>query len=99
MLQVTWLNQGIQALEVATVLPNQGSFNLIESIALSDLNVTMKEDSQTFAPLTSSQATKAQFKNPFQFSLSVVDSGQNITLTSDGVDTAQVRDTSVDLAL
>lgn len=50
----------------------------------------MTDDSEAFAPLASSEHTLAQFKNPFGFSLQVVDSGENITLSSDGTDIAEV---------
>lgn len=72
-------------------LPGE-KFTVIESITLSDLEVVMTEDSEAFAPLASSEHTLAEFKNPFGFSLQVVDSGENITLSSDGTDIAEVRE-------
>lgn len=70
-------------------LPGE-KFTIIESITLSDLELVMTDDSEAFAPLASSEHTLAQFKNPFGFSLQVVDSGENITLSSDGTDIAEV---------
>lgn len=51
----------------------------------------MTDSSEAFAPLAGSENTLATFKNPFGFSLQVVDSGENITLASDGTDIAEVR--------
>lgn len=44
----------------------------------------MLSQDQAFAPLTSSQNTLATYRNPFGFSLQVVASGENITLTQGG---------------
>lgn len=51
----------------------------------------MKEPSQAFAPLASSKHTLAEYKNPFGFSLQVVESAQTLTISSHGADAAQVR--------
>lgn len=69
-------------------------FQVIQSIALNDLEVTLEEQDQTFAPPTSSKFTLAKYKNPFGFSLQVIEAGENIVLDSQGVDVAQVKITS-----
>ena len=50
----------------------------------------MLSQDQAFAPLTSSQNTLATYRNPFGFSLQVVASGENITLTQGGSGFASV---------
>ena len=50
----------------------------------------MKTQDQQFAPPTSSKFTLAKYKNPFGFSLQVVQSGQNITLGSGGTSVAEL---------
>lgn len=50
----------------------------------------MTTQDEAFAPLTSSKFTLAKYKNPFGFSLQVVQSGQNITIGSGGVGVAEV---------
>jgi hypothetical protein len=50
----------------------------------------MTEQGQAFAPLASSKDTLAMYKNPFGFSLQVIESATHITLGAGGVDAAQV---------
>ena len=50
----------------------------------------MTEEDEAFAPIASSQSVVAQFKNPFGFSLQVVQSSGNITLVSGGIGAAEV---------
>jgi hypothetical protein len=57
---------------------------------LNDLEVTMVQPDQAFAPPTSSQNTLAKYKNPFGFSLQVIESGQDIRLNSHGTDIAEL---------
>jgi len=45
---------------------------------------------QAFSPPTTSQHTVAKYKNPFGFSLKVIQAGQTLTLGSEGVGIAQV---------
>lgn len=70
-------------------LPGE-KFTVIESIMLSDLELVMTDDSEAFSPLASSEHTLAEFKNPFGFSLQVIKSGENITLSEGGIDVAEV---------
>ncbi len=58
---------------------------------MSDLELVMQEQSQAFAPIAGSKHILAQYKNPFGFSLQVIKSGEDITLSSHGTDIAQVR--------
>jgi len=63
---------------------------VIEEINLNDLQITLKSQDQAFSPPTSSQHTVAKYKNPFGFSLQVVEAGETIIMGSHGVDIAQV---------
>ena len=63
---------------------------IIQSIAISDLEVEITSQDEAFAPDTSSTFTLAQYKNPFGFSLQVIESGENITLSSGGTAVAEV---------
>lgn len=86
---VSWLSTAFQTLTLDVTLPGQ-KYDIIDSISLVDLAVTIKEDSQAYAPLTSSNSTAAKYKNPFGFTLQVVESGEEITLASSGFDVAQL---------
>lgn len=50
----------------------------------------MTEQSEAFAPLASSQHTLATYKNPFGFSLQVVQAAEDIILEKDGQNAAEV---------
>lgn len=63
---------------------------VIKSIDLNDLSVTIQTQDQAFAAPTTSHNTVAKYANPFGFSLQVVQAGQNIILGSHGVQIAQV---------
>jgi hypothetical protein len=63
---------------------------VIQEINLNDLQVTLKSQDQAFSPPTSSQNTVAKYKNPFGFSLQVIEAGETIIMGSHGVDIAQV---------
>lgn len=89
---VSWLSTAFKTLELNVTLPGQ-KFTIIESITIDDLEIVMTEDSEAFAPLASSKDTLATYKNPFGFSLAVVQSGENITLASGGTGVATVRRT------
>jgi hypothetical protein len=90
---VTWLSTAFQSLSLDVILPGQ-KLQVIESIALSDLEVTMQTPDQAFTPLASSQSTVAQYKNPFGFSLQVTEASEDIILSSGGTDIAEVRESS-----
>ncbi|KAI0063538.1 hypothetical protein BV25DRAFT_1915044 [Artomyces pyxidatus] len=78
---VTWLSTAFQSL----------TLEVIQSISLSDLEVVMTEQGEAFAPLASSQHTLATYKNPFGFSLQVVQASEDITLGLGGVDIAELK--------
>jgi len=63
---------------------------VIQSIELNDLSVTIQTPDQAFAPPTSSEYTLVKYKNPFGFSLQVVEAGETIVLRANGNDVAQV---------
>jgi len=63
---------------------------VINSITISDLTVIMTEESETFAPLVGSQYTLATYKNPFGFSLQVVQASEDIVLGAGDKDAAEV---------
>ena len=64
---------------------------IIESITINDLELNITSQDEAFAPVTSSQHTLATYKNPFGFSLQVVQSGENITLSYSGSDVATLN--------
>ncbi len=86
---MTWLNQGIQALQVATVLPNQGKLSLIKSIDLNQLTLMFSENSP-FSPMTSSSSTDAAFTLPFGFPVDITALQQTITLGFGGTSFGQL---------
>ncbi|GLB37240.1 putative protein of unknown function (DUF3712) [Lyophyllum shimeji] len=86
---VNWLSTAFKTLSLEVTLPGQ-KFDVIQSIALNDLSVTLEKPEQTLAPLTSSEFTLAKYKNPFGFSLQVVEAGQTLVLNSHDVDIAQL---------
>lgn len=80
---MTWLNEGIKALQVATVLPNQGPLNIIKSIDLNQLELIFTPDT-AFDPLTSSSSTDAAFTLPFAFPLDITALEQTISVGFQG---------------
>lgn len=50
----------------------------------------MKDQQEAFAPLSDSNNTVAEYKNPFGFSLQVIQSAVNMTLSVGGVPAASV---------
>ena len=102
---VSWLSAAFKTLELQVVLPGQKfevsstasitarsliPAQIIESITISDLGVTMQTQDQTFAPPSSSNNTLAVYKNPFGFSLQVTAASEDITIGSHGVSIAKV---------
>ncbi len=87
--QATWLTEGIKALRVQTVLPNQGTLNVIKSVDLNELDLRFTE-ATAFNPSMSSNDTTAAFTLPFGFPINIVAVGQNLTAGSDGTDFAQL---------
>ena len=86
---VSWLSSAFQTLSLNVILPGQ-KLQVIESIALNELAVIMQTQAQTFTPLASSSNTVAQYKNPFGFSLQVIEASEDIILSSEGINIAEV---------
>ncbi|KAJ7716738.1 hypothetical protein DFH07DRAFT_349612 [Mycena maculata] len=86
---VTWLNDGIKALQVAAVLPNQGPLQVIKSIDLNELELLFTE-STAYSPMTSSTDTDAAFTLPFAFPLDITALEQTITVGYNGNPIAQL---------
>ncbi|KAF9222628.1 hypothetical protein BS17DRAFT_802839 [Gyrodon lividus] len=87
---VTWLSDAFQTLTLNVNLPGQ-KFNIIQSITLSDLSLSMETQDETFAPLSGSNDTMAEYKNPFGFSLQVIQSSVNMTLAAGGKAAAELN--------
>ncbi|KAI6169518.1 hypothetical protein EDD17DRAFT_1748665 [Pisolithus thermaeus] len=79
---VTWLNEGIQTLQIDTTLPNQGKLNIIESIVLEELELLFTNNT-AYDPMATSNATTAAFTLPFGFPVDIVSLEQNITVGYD----------------
>ena len=104
---VGWLSRAFKTLILQITLPGQiyqvGFFvskifliadslpKIINSITISDLEVIMTEQSEAFEPLASSQHTLATYKNPFGFSLQVVQAAEDIIIGTGGQGAAEVR--------
>ncbi|KAF9451269.1 hypothetical protein P691DRAFT_757432 [Macrolepiota fuliginosa MF-IS2] len=86
---VTWLSTAFKTLSLNVVLPGQ-KFDVIKSIQLNDLEVTIRTADQAFAPPASSKNTVAQYANPFGFSLQVVEAAQTLDLNMGGVNIAEL---------
>ncbi|KAF8135624.1 hypothetical protein EV363DRAFT_1429344 [Boletus edulis] len=87
---VTWLSDAFKTLTLSVILPGQ-KFDIIQSIALKDLSLTMESQQEAFAPLSGSNNTIAEYKNPFGFSLQVIQSSVNMTLGAGGVSAASLN--------
>ncbi|KAJ3518119.1 hypothetical protein NLJ89_g70 [Agrocybe chaxingu] len=85
----TWLNEGIKALQIATILPNRGPQNIIKSIALNELTLMFSSQSP-FAPSTSSKSTDAAFTLPFAFPIDISALQQTLTLGFQGTNFAEL---------
>ena len=85
--QITWLNAGISALQIATVLPAVKDLQVIKSITLNDMSLVFSDD-KPFAPLTSSTDTSATFGLPFAFPLDIVALQETITIGFKGTNMA-----------
>ena len=87
---VTWLNEGIKSLQIATVLPNQGKLNIIKSINLNQLQLLFSTGN-AYGPPTSSNDATAAFTIPFAFPIDIVALEQNITVGYKGTEFAELR--------
>ncbi|KAI0773181.1 hypothetical protein BD413DRAFT_603560 [Trametes elegans] len=87
---VQWLSTAFKTLTLDVTLPGE-VFQIIESIDMSDLELVMTEPSEAFVPKASSKHVLAQYKNPFGFSLQVIEGAEDITLASGGTDVAELK--------
>ncbi|KAG2368054.1 hypothetical protein BDR07DRAFT_1391769 [Suillus spraguei] len=87
---VTWLSTAFKTLTLDVTLPGK-KFDIIQSIALLDLSLTVQSQDQAFSPLSGSNNTIAQYKNPFGFSLQVIQSTVNMDLNYGGAAAAQLN--------
>lgn len=87
---VTWLSTAFKTLTLDVILPGK-KFDIIQSITLSDLSLTMQSQDHAFSPLSGSNNTVAQYKNPFGFSLQVIQSTVNMVLSYGGTAAAQLN--------
>ncbi|KAG1896026.1 uncharacterized protein F5891DRAFT_1165745 [Suillus fuscotomentosus] len=87
---VTWLSTAFKTLTLDVILPGK-KFDIIQSIVLSDLSLTMQSQDQAYSPLSGSNNTVAQYKNPFSFSLQVIQSTINMDLDYGGTAAAQLN--------
>ncbi|KAG2078952.1 hypothetical protein BDR04DRAFT_1124058 [Suillus decipiens] len=87
---VTWLSTAFKTLTLNVTLPGQ-KFDIIQSITLLDLSLTMQSQDQAFSPLSGSNNTIAQYKNPFGFSLQVIQSTVNMDLSYGGTAAARLN--------
>ncbi|KAI8977823.1 hypothetical protein BD414DRAFT_466746 [Trametes punicea] len=87
---VNWLSTAFQTVTLNVTLPGE-TFDIIQSIDMSDLELVMTEQSEAFAPLASSKHVLAQYKNPFGFSLQVIAGSEDITLAAGGTDVAELK--------
>jgi hypothetical protein len=86
---VTWLNEGIQSLQIATVLPNLGPLNLIQSVSLNELTLMFSKN-HPYAPTSSSKSTDAAFQLPFAFPIDIKALEQTIIVGWQGQDIAKL---------
>lgn len=86
---MAWLNEGIKALSVSTVLPNRGRLNIIKSINLNQLQLLFTEGT-AYRPSTSSKSTDAAFTLPFGFPLDISSLEQTLTIGFEGTSFAQL---------
>ncbi|KAJ4494066.1 hypothetical protein C8J55DRAFT_533507 [Lentinula edodes] len=87
---VSWLSTAFATLALDVILPGE-KLDVIQSITLTDLAVTLNDDSEAYDPSTGSNFTSASYKNPFGFSLQVVQSATDIILSSNGVNIAELN--------
>lgn len=95
---VAWLSAAFKTLTLEVILPGQ-TFTIITAINIDQLALTMVNQDQAFAPPASSDFTLAKYKNPFGFSLQVVESAQELLISDLGLDIARVRTQSMFVAL
>ncbi|KAL4074292.1 hypothetical protein J3A83DRAFT_4234939 [Scleroderma citrinum] len=87
---VMWLSNAFKTLTLNVTLPGK-KFDIIQTITLSDLSVTIENQDEAFTPLSGSNNTVAEYKNPFGFSLQVIQSAVDMTLATGGVPAGELN--------
>ncbi|WFD44515.1 hypothetical protein MPSI1_003183 [Malassezia psittaci] len=77
---VSWLSKAFKTLTLDLILPGQ-IYQIVFSITISDLFVTIMEQSQTWAPDTGSNQSVASYANPFYFTLTPLKASLQSKLT------------------
>ena len=77
---VGWLSKAFKTLTLKVNLPGH-IYKIVYSVTISDLYVTLMQQSQTWAPLTGSNQSMAVFANPFQFTLTPLKASLNAKLS------------------
>lgn len=91
---VSWLTAAFKTFTTDAILPGM-IYQIIYAITLSDLTAIINADTtnnnaQPYTIDGTNQQTIAVFANPFRFGLTPIEAGPSITLTYQGVDTAQI---------
>lgn len=86
---VSWLSAGIKALRIESVLPSRGALDIIKAITINQMTLNFPTGS-SYAPVSSSSSTTAQFDLPFGFPLDIVSLEQTIVAGYGGADFAQL---------
>ena len=84
---VTWLSNAFKTLTLKVILPGK-IYDIVKSVKIIDLFVTMMNQRDTWAPLTGSNLTLATFANPFHFTLKPLKAGFSSVLTYNSKDAA-----------
>ncbi|WFC96531.1 hypothetical protein MBRA1_003192 [Malassezia brasiliensis] len=83
----TWLQQGVQAINIAVPFKSPIAINPIKSITIKQFNLSYYADSAPYAPAASSDSLSAQIGLPFGFPLNIVSTKNEITLVDDKTNT------------
>lgn len=75
--------------QVQTVLPNNGTLDIIKSVSLNELNLQFSTATE-WGPSTSSNDANAAFTIPFGFPINITAVEQNITVGSNGTYIAEL---------
>lgn len=87
---VKWLSDAFKTLTLNVVLPGR-IFQIVHSITIIDLFVTMMKSEDTWAPPISSNQTLATYANPFRFSLKPLKTGMDAYMNYKGADAAHLK--------
>jgi hypothetical protein len=87
---VTWLNDGIKALKIETVLPNRGILSVINTVDINQMTLLFTGPT-AYEPLTSSNSIDVTFQIPFGFPLDIRALEQTLTIGFEGTSIAQLK--------